>query len=139
MVGHVEWLIKVCWWVMWRHTFTHHNSSYDEFWHKIILNYVSLTLLKYWIHIQHLQSILIRILKNITFRSCLVELLNNSFSVFKQRYIYFYIFFHSRVFQKTTNNVKKNSSTKPPINNLEYYFIYTFHIIFHSTSNFFFF
>ena len=39
------------------------------------------------------------------FRSHLVELLNNSFSVFKQHYT----LFHSHIFQKTTNNITQTS------------------------------
>ena len=41
-------------------------------------------------------------------RSRLVELLNCSFSIFKQRYAYFHTYFHtlfhSHIFQKNTNN-----------------------------------
>ena len=42
-------------------------------------------------------------------RPRLVELLNNSFSVFKQYYTYFHSLFHSHIFQKNTNNVTQMS------------------------------
>ena len=35
----------------------------------------------------------------------MVELLNNSFSVFKQHYTFFHTFFHLHIFPKTTNNI----------------------------------
>ena len=39
------WLINVWWWAMWGHTFTNHNSSRGELWHKVVGNYVILSLL----------------------------------------------------------------------------------------------
>ena len=39
----------------------------------------------------------------------MVELLNNSFLIFKQYYTYLYTLFHSYVFQKTTNNIIQTS------------------------------
>ena len=38
-------------------------------------------------------------------RPCLIELLNNLFSIFKQHYTFFHTFFHPHIFQKTTNNI----------------------------------
>ena len=39
------WLINVWWWAMWGHIFTNHNSSRGELWHKVVGNYVILSLL----------------------------------------------------------------------------------------------
>ena len=44
----------------------------------------------------------------------LVELLNNSFSVFKQHYTHFHTFFHLHVFQKITNNITQTSLPNGP-------------------------
>ena len=47
-------------------------------------------------------------------RSLLINLLNNSFSVFKQYYTHFYTLFHSYVFHKTTNNNIQTSLPNGP-------------------------
>ena len=48
------------------------------------------------------------------FTGRLVELLNNSFSVFKQHYTYFHTLFHLHVFQKITNNITQTSLPNEP-------------------------
>ena len=54
-----------------------------------------------------------------TIRGCLVMCFGQQFSVFKQYYTYFHIFFHPHVFSKNTNNVTKtmllNNVTKRPL------------------------
>ena len=47
-------------------------------------------------------------------RTYLVELLNNSFSVFKQHYTHFHTHFHPHVFQKITNNIIQTSLLNRP-------------------------
>ena len=49
------------------------------------------------------------------FKARLVELLNNSFLVFKQHYTYFHTLFHPHIFQKTINNITKTSLSNRPI------------------------
>ena len=49
------------------------------------------------------------------FRVHLVELLNNSFSVFKQHYTHFHTLFYSHEFQKTINNITRTFLPNRPL------------------------
>ena len=49
------------------------------------------------------------------FRICLVVHFSNMFSVFKQYYTYFYIFFYPHIFQINTNNIIQTTLPNRPL------------------------
>ena len=54
---------------------------------------------------------------------CILAYFKQQFSVFKQHYTYFHIFFHPHVFSKNTNNVTKSNITKRLIKRVFFFFL----------------
>ena len=54
----------------------------------------------------------------------LVELLNNSFSIFKQYYTYVHTLFHSKIFQKNTNNITQSNLPNAIVSDILTHYFY---------------
>ena len=54
----------------------------------------------------------------------LIELLNNSFSIFKQRYTYFHTLSQSHIFQKNTNNITQSNLPNAIVSDILTHYFY---------------